>query len=106
MNLETKKKNLIGIWMLTHQNLNRILREEFLNHPITQEILKYEIKFAYYAIERKKKALLSEILEIVLEVEKERVAMLGAIEKQEVENLAQPIKLIQKPKPEQIQRAA
>ena len=77
MDLATKKKNLLGIWMLTHQNLNPILRREFLENPITQQILEYDIKFAYYAIEQEKKMLLSEILEIVLEIEQKRIKMMA-----------------------------
>lgn len=75
MDYETKKKNLLWYWMLTHQNLGEGLQQEFLNHPTVKEILKYDLKFARYAIEKEKKALLPEILEVVKGIERERIEL-------------------------------
>ena len=73
MDTKTKKKNLLGYWMLTHGKLSQDLQAEFLTHPLVQEISDYNLRFAQYAIEREKKALLKDILEIVKQIEIQRL---------------------------------
>jgi hypothetical protein len=78
MNMEIKilKRNLLAYWMFAHGELSPELQNEFLNHPIVHQIVQFDIRFARYAMERKKFMLLKDILECVLEIEAERIGSL------------------------------
>ena len=73
MEINVLKKNLLAYWMFAHEELGPELQSEFLNHPIVDQIVQFDIRFARYAMERKKLMLLKEILECVLEIEAERI---------------------------------
>ena len=75
MDYETRKRNVLGYWMLTHEKLSKSLQEEFLAHPLVEELANYNPRFIQYAIEKQKKALLNEIVEIVREIENQRLEL-------------------------------